>query len=338
MGKRHPWDSNLKLLFAEASIAFVSWLKQDAQFVQLVSTELEDETIYSDILCEVKVNGQKGLLHVEFQKKRDSNMAQRLWKYNVRATLKYKCPVWSYVIYLTKDSAVEPFYSQTFLDGREIHHFNFSVIKLWEIPTQELLEIGLSDLAPLLVLTREGRNREVVEKAIELLDPPEGERKSELLTLTYGLASLIFNHEADQDWLVWRFGMLYEILKDTRAFRELAKEGLAEGLKEGLAEGLKEGLKEGLEEGQIKGFRLAVLDIIEMRFADRELVEAARSQVETLKDEQTLRHLVGKVAMLQQPEELAPLLAQCVADASALTARKKPTPAKRSTTKKKATA
>jgi hypothetical protein len=189
----------MKLLFAEASIAFVSWLKQDAQFVQLVSTELEDETIYSDVLCEIKVNGQKGLLHIEFQKKRDSNMAKRLWEYNVRPTLKYKCPVWSYVIYLTKDSVVAPFYRQTFPDGREIHHFNFTAIKLWEIPTQELLEMGLSDLAPLLVLTREGCKREVIEKAIELLDPPEGERKSELLTLTYGLASLILNDEVDQD-------------------------------------------------------------------------------------------------------------------------------------------
>ena len=316
MGKRHPWDTSMKLLFAEASIAFVSWLKQDAQFVQLVATELEDETIYSDILCEVQIKGRKALLHVEFQKKRDSNMAERLWQYNVRATLKYKCPVWSYVIYLTKDSVVKPFYSQTFLDGPEIHHFNFSVIKLWEIPTQELLEAGLSDLAPLLTLTREGQRREVVERAIEILDPQEGERKSELLTLTYGLASLIFNTEADQDWLVWRFSMLYEILKDTRAFRELAKEGLEEGLKEGRREGLKEGLEEGIKKGLIGGIRLSVLDMIEARFADQALVESARSQVNMLDDEQTLRHLVGQVVLLQKPEELAPLLAQCITDAS----------------------
>jgi predicted transposase YdaD len=113
--------------------------------------------------------------------------------------------------------------------------------------------------------------------------------------------------------------MLYEILKDTRAFRELAKEGLAEGLKEGL--------EKGREEGQLNGLRLAVLDIIEMRFADQELVELARSQVEAIEDEQTLRHLVGKVAMLQQPEELTSLFTPSVAKALARLASTKTTPA-----------
>jgi hypothetical protein len=64
----------MKLLFSEASRAFVTWLKKDAQFVQLVATELEDETIYSDILCEVRMHSKRALLHIEFQKKRDSNM------------------------------------------------------------------------------------------------------------------------------------------------------------------------------------------------------------------------------------------------------------------------
>lgn len=266
---------------------------------------LEAEDIHTDILCEILLNKKQALMHIEFQKKRDGKMGKRLWDYNVRATLKYDWPVWSYVIYLTPDSAVEAFYSRTFPDGRTIHNFHFSVIKLWEIPTQELLKAGLSELAPLLVLTREGQHREVVETAIELLDPPEGERKDELLVLAYGLASLILTNEADQEWLAWRFGMLYEILKDTRAFRDLAKMGLDEGLRQGIQQGLQQAQVQALENE-----RADVLKIIEARFVDPVLVEQARVQVAGIGDLEMLRDVLVKVALLQKPEEVVPLLKQ----------------------------
>lgn len=316
MVKRTPWDTNLKLLFNEASSALVLWLYRSAEFVQLASTELEGETIFTDILCEIRIKQQKAMLHIEFQKRRDSTMAQRLWEYNVRATLKYKCPVWSCVIYLAKDSVVEASYCKALPDGQPVHRFDFGLIKMWEIPTQDLLNLGLSDLAPLLPLTREGRQREVIEQAIELLDPHDGERKGELLTLTYGLASLVLTDNADQDWLVWRFGMLFDILKETRAFQELAKEGhmrgLEEGRQKGLQEGRQEGLQEGRQEGQ-KGLRQAILEVAEARFGSQVLTEAVRVQLERISDLETLRHLVVKVALLASPDELASLLVQEVA-------------------------
>lgn len=99
--------------------------------------------------------------------------------------------------------------------------------------------------------------------------------------------------------------MLYDILKDTRAFRELAKEGRMAGLEEGRREGRQEGLGLGLET-----LRLAVLEMIEMRFADSALEELARIQIAQIHDLETLRHLVVKVAMLTSSEEVSQLLAQ----------------------------
>lgn len=321
VGNHHPWDNSMKRLFTEASSSFVSWLMQDATFVQLVSPTLEGEDIEADILCETRLKGQKTLFNVEFQKKRDAEMGERLWNYNVHATIKYKCPVWSYVIYLTKDSTVESPYSKAIATGQTVHCFFFTIIKLWEIPTQELLQTGLSDLAPLLPLTREGQRQEVIEKAIELLDPPDGERRGELLTLTYGIASLIFASEADQDWLSRRFGMLYDILKDTRAFQDLAREGRLAGLEEGRQEGRQAGLQE------------AVLEIVEARFADPALVEQARTQVAKINDLEVLRSLIVKVALLQNVEEVAPLLAQFVSSTSKpATGRKRTTRASRKKT------
>ncbi len=302
VGKRHPWDTHMKLLFTEASQAFVTWLIGDAHFVQVVSPELENETIFANILSEIGIEGQKALLHIEFQKKRDQEMAKRLWEYNVRGTIKYDCPVWSCVIYLSRDDTIEARYHIEMANGWPIHRFDFSVVKMWEIPTQEFLQTGLRDLAPLLPLTREGQRREVIETAIGLLDPPDGERKGELLTLMYGLASLVLASQADQDWLVWRFGMLYDILKDTYAWKDMARVAQQEALQEEQQKGLQKGLQEGL--------RLAVLEMVEARFADPALVEQTRAHVARITDFETLRRLVVKAALLQKAEELAPLLEQ----------------------------
>ena len=246
---RKPWDRKMKRLLTEAPQDFVEWLLSGAQYIGIVSSELDGEPLYTDMLYDVLLEGKQALLHIEFQRRRDSKMAQRLWEYNVRATLQYKCPVWSCVIYLKKDSTVaKPVLTQGLPNGRAIHRFDFEVIRLWEIPTKELEQKGLEGLLPLLPLTREGARREVVEEAIVGLAPAGEEPKAELLALTYGLASLAFQNEADQEWLNRRFAMLYDILLETRAYRELTKESR----KEGIEEGLKKGRKEGIEKKELK--------------------------------------------------------------------------------------
>lgn len=333
----------MKQLFTEAAESFVEWLTMgSAIFVRLVSTTLEAEDIYTDILCEVLLHGQMALLHVEFQKKRDSSMAERLWSYNVRATLKYKCPVWSCVIYLTKDSTVSTPYCKIWPDdNRTIHQFHFSIVKLWELSTQGLLEEGLPDLAPLLVLTREGKSREVIETAITLLDPPEKLPKRELLALTYGLASLVFSEEADQEWLAWRFSMLYDILKDTRAFHDMEKRAREEATKaaQQAIQEKAQAAQEKAQQASLRDIRLVILEVVEGRFADALLVEQARASLERLDDLETLRQLVVKVALAQKAEEVSALLEQIAVPAPAATSSPAPgrkRAARRQSTKQKA--
>lgn len=302
MGK---WDIHMKNLFYEAPEDIVAFVLKDAHFVRLESPILGGKEIFCDILCEVRIKGKKAYLHIEFQKKRDPTMAERLWKYNMDATIKYRCPVWSCVIYLTKDSTIAEIFGKDFPDGRIIHRFHFSVIKMWDIPTEELLHTGRSGLAPLLVLTREGQRPEVIEQAIALLDPLDGERKGELLMLTYGLASLILVEKTAQDWLERTFGMLYDILKDTPAFQKIANEGRLAGLQEGHQAGLQEGRQAGVQEG----LRLTIVDMVEARFGDETLVEQARAHVAKITDVDTLRCLVVKIAQFTTPTEVELLLA-----------------------------
>ena len=87
------WDRSLKRLFRAAPGDFAEWLLPGCHFIRIASPELdgdESEAIYSDILFEVI---QDGILHVEFQRSGVSQMAERLWEYNLKATRQYRCPV-----------------------------------------------------------------------------------------------------------------------------------------------------------------------------------------------------------------------------------------------------
>lgn len=327
MGGRRPWDRKMKWIFGIAPEDLVAWLLKDAEFIGLANTDLDEEELYSDILCEIKLHSEKAMLHIEFQKKRDSHMAERLWKYNVRATLKYKCPVWSCVIYLRPDSAVEAPLVKTLPNGRFIHRFDFDVIKMWEIPTRHFLQTGLKGLLPLLSLTSDGQRREVIETAIGLLMPPAEEPQRELLSLTYGFASLVFASEEDQNWLVWRFAMLYDILRETRAFQEMAKEGLLRGLEQGREQGMQQGIQQGIQQGMqqgreqgiqqgieqerketLKQLRQIAESLVVARFADAGLVEHARQHITSIDDAEALQQLILNLALTQTADEVQKLL------------------------------
>jgi predicted transposase YdaD len=297
--EREPWDMGLKLLFDEAGADIVHWLCATATFITLVSTDLRGRKISADILCEVRLSEQKAYLHIEFQKRRDAKMAERLWHYNVRATIKYQCPVLTYVIYLTPDGSVpdEVFYIKA-PDGRPIHRFAFTPIKLWEISTADLIEEGNAGrvgMLPLLPLTRQGKTREVVEQTVRFLAPEGQEPKRELLALSRLFASLSLGEE-DQNWLTRRFEMLEDILKDTQAYKELTRRGFIEGELKGLREGELKGLREGI--------RASIIKYVQTRFPDPALAEVTRARIAKIDDAEQLQRLFTRIILLPTADEV----------------------------------
>jgi hypothetical protein len=63
-------------------------------------------TRHADALYKVLIDGEEALIHIEFQKRADPTMAERIWEYNVLATLAHSCPVYSFVIYLRPTSTI----------------------------------------------------------------------------------------------------------------------------------------------------------------------------------------------------------------------------------------
>lgn len=101
-----PWDGKMKRVLTEIPQDTVDWLLAEATFISVLPTELEDETIYADLLFEISIDDQQNILHIEIQRNRDAQMGEQLWEYNVKASLKYNLPVWSVVIYLKNDGKV----------------------------------------------------------------------------------------------------------------------------------------------------------------------------------------------------------------------------------------
>lgn len=238
------WDDKMKRIFAAAPQDYVTWLLPGGRFVSKVSLELKTltRTIHTDSLYKVILDGQEVILHVEFQKRTDPNMVKRIWAYNVLTTLEHDCPVYSFVIYLMKDGKIGespltwglPIYEP-------VHVFRFKNIKLWELNVETLRETNLIGLLPLCLLTQNGMKYEVAEDVFDSLAS-----KKELLALALTFASMIFEGEANQQWLKRRIGMLDDIIRETWFYKDIYEEGKEEGM---------------------QALRLAVLDVIHERHA-----------------------------------------------------------------------
>ena len=286
------WDTSLKLLFGEKPQDFVSWLVPGAKFRRVVSPHLPGRKIDADCLFEIIQSRKRLLFHIEFQSYHDRSMVERLWEYNVRATLKYKLPVLSFILYLKKERkpATSP-YTWKLPNGKIVHHFDFAVVKLWEVRAETLKQTGLVGLLPLLPLTRDGKKLKLVDEVITTLEANHDESTSELLALAYLLASFVFIAKDEREKLIRRFSMLRDVIRSSWAYQEIKQEGLEEGLEKGLEEGLEKGLQE---------LRQALQEIAQGRFPALE--PEAKKAAEAASDPATLRHLVVQVSMAQSEE------------------------------------
>ncbi|MFL5664365.1 MAG: hypothetical protein ACJ8BW_23925 [Ktedonobacteraceae bacterium] len=312
------YDSNLKQLVGAYAQDFVTWLLKGAAVIRELPTHL-NRAIDVDSLYEVMLDGQKFIFHLEFQRSRDVDMAKRVLEYNVFASCKFDCTVVSFILYLKKESPIiESPLVRKLPNGEEILRFNFVTIKLWEISTDELKRTGLIGLLPLLPLTRDGAKQEVVEEVvIKLLDLSDKSMQASLLSITFTLASLAFNTQEDKNWLIGRFKMFQDILRDTEIYKLIMEEGhekgVAEGIQKGVAEGIQKGRAEGIQKGRAEGKlegiqeqqqrelehqRQMLLRFVQARFPG--LLQFATRQVATIRDINILENLIYKIGLTEE--------------------------------------
>src|SRR5437588_3971017 len=274
----HVWDDIMKRLLTANPQHFLDWLIPGAQLKSERTIELKSRTLEADKLYNVLVNQLDMIWHVEIQRHSDAQMGRRLWEYNAMATITSGLPVCSFVIYLVHESQiVEPPYSPVLPTGQVAHIFYFTNVKLWEIPTETLKQPGLEGLLPLLTLTREGSRPETIDEMIEGLITSQ---KTELLSIAYTLASLVFTKEDEREWLIERFAMYQDILQESWVYQEILQEGREQGL---------------------QALRQTLMSLMEMRFPA--LAPLAKQQTSTIKDPSVLQSVIVKLFAVQTAEE-----------------------------------
>lgn len=293
------YDSGMKRLVKINPADYVSWLVQDAIYLEEYNPHLPNRSIDADSLLKAAykaVPDRPFLVHIEFQTKPDLEMARRLWEYNVSATIKYGLPTKSFVIYLKKISQVATApYQVKIPDGEEIHRFHFGVIKLWEIATEELRQTGLTGLLALLPLTENGAKREVVETMIDDLQSEiEGETQRDMLSIGLTFATLVFNKK-DQDWLMRRISMLEDILEESPFYQQIMHRGEEKGRVQGLEK-----------------MRETALGIVQARFP--KLARLAKKQVAAVNNLGILSELIVNLSLAKDEVEAKKKLLKLVED------------------------
>jgi hypothetical protein len=270
-----PWDDTMKRLIRAHPQHFVSWVLKGAIFKSALSIELKNWTREADFLLDVIQNDQQMLIHMEFQSREDEDMAQRLLEYNVLATREHGRPVLSCLIYLRKDSKIaESPLIWELPNGEKILYFHFIVIKLWEITAEELIQTNLTGLLPLVPLTKDDGQYEVIDEVATKLATA---KEFNLLEYALRFASLVFKEGSDYEWLIRRFAMYKDILEDSWVVQEERREG------------------------ELRGLHLAVQDVIQARFP--EILPFVKKQIADIQDTEILRRLIVKMSTAQTAEE-----------------------------------
>jgi hypothetical protein len=269
------WDDTMKRLVRAYPQHFVSWILKGAVFKDALSIELKNWTRETDFLLDVIQNEQQMLVHMEFQNREDEDMAQRLLEYNVLATREHGRPVLSCVIYLRKENNIaESPLIWKLPAGQEMLRFYFIVIKLWEMVAEELIQTDLVGLLPLVPLTKDGGQYEVVDKIATKLATAE---EYNLLEYARRFASLVFKDSSDREWLNRRFAMYKDILEDSWVVQEERQEGKREALYQ------------------------ALLAVVQGRFP--EIVDLTKKQIDGIAEPESLQDLLVKISLAQNVQD-----------------------------------
>jgi hypothetical protein len=108
------------------------------------SPELPAVARQADLVWEVaSPAGVPGILHIELQTHPDDEMGERLAEYAIRLWRRDHLPVRSAVVFLrpTPLTPGAPYVIQW--DGRELLRYDFDVVRLWDIPQEQVFETFL---------------------------------------------------------------------------------------------------------------------------------------------------------------------------------------------------
>ena len=220
------YDNVCKFLAENYSRDFAQWLLgEPLSFTQLSPSELSLEPIRADAL--ILLESGQIILHLEFQTDPDPKMSFRMLDYRTRVYRRFPQKTMRQVVIYLKETSSPLVQENAFIIPNTCHEYE--VLRLWEIPAEEML--GLSGLLPLANLGKTPNRPEILRQVAAKIDNIGGRtEKSNLAAATAILAGLVLTKEI--------IGSLLreEIMRESVIYQDIRESGKAQGREEGRRE------------------------------------------------------------------------------------------------------
>lgn len=184
-------------------------------------------------------------------------------------------------------------------DGLLYHEFRYNVVRVWELPAEEVLAGGLATLPlapiarvapgelPALIRTMEQRIKEEATRG----------QAAGLMAATLILSGLIYPKE-----FTMSLSSLAQALRESSTYQAILEEGRERGFTEGRAAGRAEGRTEGRTEGEHRAGIKFLMKLGTKRFGPPDSVVLAR--IEAMTDLERIEVLIERVLDVASWEEL----------------------------------
>jgi predicted transposase YdaD len=231
-------DSPLKHLVETFVTEFASWvLQSNVREARRLHVELPVGTLAVDQVLHVTLaDGRALVLHLEFQGCRSRQpMMWRMLDYMARLACAHRLDLWSVVFYVGSGAGVNDTGQAQVNgpDGTPTLSWRYQVIRLWQVPAEELLRRGQPALLALVGQTRMTRPEVMLPQVVaRLRQVPDAERRGRLLT---ALLALLPDEEMVE--MVEQLIDSDDLLLDTPFLRRIRTEGREEGREEGRRQG-----------------------------------------------------------------------------------------------------
>ena len=274
-----PYDATLKDLAAQGPADFVAWFDgPTTQAVTLMNVDLSTVTTAADVVFGIG-DPLAEILHLDAQAGPSATKHLDVLAYNALLHRTYQVPVHSSVLLLRQQAAhsnLTGSVQYAARPGRGKMDFGFEVIRLWEIPAEQLLRSSLAT-APLAVLGKlpealrlEDALALVVRQLAERLErEAAGDQADRLLMAAYILTGLR--------------------LKAPNEVRQLFQ-GVSIAMRESVT------YQAILEEGRVEELHRVILRQGRLRFGEAN--ETVRNRLEAIRDIAVLEDLTDRLVVV----------------------------------------
>ncbi|MDQ7031183.1 MAG: hypothetical protein Q9M37_00480 [Desulfonauticus sp.] len=252
------------------------------------------------VLKTILSEGEEILVLIEFLSSWKEHIPLRTLEYRCRHILQEKLPVKTFVFLLTPSRQAKNYYQDEEVD------FRFNLIRLYDIPAEDILASGNECLLSFLPLTK-GGSKYLEEGESRIYNSSMSrEKKADLLTGMAILGGLI-----SEDIPLQLIHRRRDIMIESAAYEIIKQEGIKEGIQQGIQQGLERGIQQGLERGIQQGMYQGMLKAIELglklkfgvqglkiypeikKIKDIDLLEAISEAIEAAKDVEEIKKFMS---------------------------------------------